>query len=120
MEKPKAMFMPEADIITKIDELFTSALECAEHIERSKGEMYVVGIDKPYRIETAIINAHYNMAQYHVYLEILEKLDFDEFRRRVEANSQQTDRILKAIEHIYSLQGQSVQPPLNEEEDIEM
>ena len=116
MQKTELEF--KADVIAKIDKSFTSVLECVEHIERSKGEMYVVGMDKPYRIETAILNAQYHMALYHSYLDILEKHDFDRFSKKVEANSQHTDRILKAIGYIYSLQGQNVQP-LNEE-DMEM
>lgn len=117
MEKQKPMLELEADIIAKVDEAFISALECVEDIERSKGKMYVVDVEKPIRIETAILNAQYHMGQYHSLLSILESLDLDVFVKKTEANSQYSDRILNAIGYIYSLREQNVQQ-IDEEIEI--
>lgn len=88
----------------KENQIGTLVLKCMESIGAAVKEIESIGENRK-ADTTHFINASYNMGKYHAYLDILEKLDMEQFVMCHERCKADCDKVLQGMEKLYQLTG---------------
>ncbi len=88
----------------KENQIGTLVLKCMESIGAAVKEIESIGENRK-ADTTHFINASHNMGKYHAYLDILEKLDMEQFVMCHERCKADCDKVLQGMEKLYQLTG---------------
>lgn len=83
----------------QIGTLMKDSMDC---IEKAVKEINSLGENKRENV-THFINAAHNMGKYHGYMDILEKLDMDQFIKLHEWCKNDCDKVLQGMEKLYQM-----------------
>lgn len=82
----------------------TLVMKCIECVGAAVNEIESVGENRM-AATTHFINASNNMGKYHAFMEILEKLDMDQFVMCHERCKAECNKVLQGMEKLYDMMG---------------
>lgn len=88
----------------KENQIGTLVLKCMENISAAVKEINSLGENRK-ADTTHFINASHSMGKYHAYMDILEKLDMEQFIMCHERCKADCDKVLQGMEKLYQLTG---------------
>lgn len=88
----------------KENQIGTLVLKCMESISAVVKEIEALGENRRENV-THFLNASHNMGKYHGFMEVLEKLDMEQFVMCHERCKADCDKVLQGMEKLYQLTG---------------